>query len=233
MKNIIVYCLWGSDDKYWKGAVENIKLAKIYYPNFICRFYVDKECSLDLIDTLKSDNTEIIILEGKRDINSADVRFTHNGIFWRFLSLKDNDIDIILSRDCDSRISQREVECVNQWLLTDKKFHIMRDHPYHQVPILAGMWGCRNNILSNIDDLLNEWSKCTSKGRFQAEDQDFLGQIIYPIVKNTSLEHSEFNISFGNNIYKFPTVRNNFEFIGDVFDENNNRHPDYWKIINR
>ena len=46
-------------------------------------------------------------------------------------------------------------------------------------------------------------------------DQDFLGQVIYPYVKNKSLEHSEFR----GDIKSFPTVRNNFEFVGDVFDE--------------
>jgi len=58
-------------------------------------------------------------------------------------------------------------------------------------------------------------------------DQDFLGQVIYPYVKNKSLEHSEFR----GDIKFFPTVRNNFEFVGDVFDENDIRHPDYWKLI--
>jgi hypothetical protein len=232
MKNIIVYCLWGSDNKYWKGAVENIKLAKIYYPDFICRFYVDNKCDENLIDTLKGDNVEVVILNGERNIISLDERFTHNGIFWRFLPLKDKEINVILSRDCDSRISKREAEAVKQWLTTNMNFHIMRDHPYHQVPILAGMWGCKNNILSNIDELLDKWINFNNKGKFQAEDQDFLGQFIYPIVKNSALEHSEFNISFGNNIYRFPTIRENYEFIGDVFDENNNRHPDYWKKIN-
>ena len=34
-----------------------------------------------------------------------------------------------------------------------------------------------------------------------------------------------------NVIIPFPTNRNNYEFVGDVFDENEQRHPDYWKII--
>lgn len=230
MKKIIVFSLWGDKEMYWKGAVENIKLAKTYYPDFTCRFYVDSS-QKELAKKLESsNNTEIVFLKDEKSLKFPDERFTHTGLFWRFLPLKDNDIEILLSRDCDSRISFRESKAVEEWLKTDKNFHIMRDHPYHQVPILAGMWGCRNNILSNIDEYLINWGNHT-KGRYQAEDQDFLGQIIYPLVKNTSMEHSEFNISYGNNIKNFPTIRENYEFVGDVFDENNVRHPDYWKII--
>jgi hypothetical protein len=45
------------------------------------------------------------------------------------------------------------------------------------------------------------------------------------------MEHSEFNISYGNEIRNFPEKRVDYEFIGDVFDENDNRNPDYWILI--
>jgi hypothetical protein len=64
-------------------------------------------------------------------------------------------------------------------------------------------------------------------------DQDFLARVIYPIVYDNSLEHSEFNIKFLREVRKFPTERLEYEFVGDSFDENNNRHPEYWKIIKR
>jgi len=163
--------------------------------------------------------------------NNLSSRFNHSGLFWRFLALSDKDISVLLSRDCDSRISPREVSAISEWLSSDKDFHIMRDHPYHQVPILSGMWGCRNGILSNIDDLLLQWESHSPKGRYHAEDQDFLGQIIYPLVCNNSMEHSEFNLKYNGEIRPFPYIRDNYEFVGDVFDEKNVRHPDYWRLI--
>ena len=218
---------------YWNGALYNIELAKKYYPDYICRFYIDKNSKKELIETIKGDNVETILMEPKEyTFNNQNSRFNHSGIFWRFLPLKEEDIDIILFRDCDSRISEREVSAVNEWLSTDKDFHIMRDHPYHPWPILTGMWGCRNNKILNIDDLLLKWETHTPKGIYQADDQDFLGQLIYPMTINNSLEHSEFGIRVGKLETKpFPTPRNDYEFVGDVFDENNNRHPDYWRII--
>jgi hypothetical protein len=227
MKNIIAYSLWGESDKYWKGAEENIKGAKKYFPDFICRFYVDKKCNSTLLKYLYHNNAEIIIVD-------SDISW--HGMFWRFYAAAENDLDCLLIRDTDSRFSDREFFAVNEWLKTDKKFHIMRDHPYHGVPILGGMWGCKGNILSNMGVLIGNWCNHThTKGNWRnvqvAGDQDFLGQIIYPIVVNNALEHSEFNLNFGGNIKTFPTKRIEYEFVGDVFDENNNRHPDYWKII--
>ena len=232
MKNVIAYSLWGNNPIYWVGARRNIELVNEYLPGWICRFYIDKTCSTDLINTIKGENVEVILM-GNDVYNYSNLseRFNHSGLFWRFLPLSDDNVNILISRDCDSRISQREVNAINEWISSDKDFHIMRDHPYHQVPILSGMWGARNKILKNINELLKDWSQYENKGVFHAEDQDFLGQIVYPIVRNNSMEHSEFNISYGNDIRPFPTIRNNYEFVGDVFDENDIRHPDYWKII--
>jgi hypothetical protein len=152
-------------------------------------------------------------------------------MFWRFWAAADPDVNIFLSRDCDSRLSNRESAAVSEWLASDKNFHIMRDHPYHTVPILGGMWGCRGGILRsdkiNILNLINNWTHFSIKGC----DQDFLGQVIYPMIKDTAMEHSEFNLKFGGEIRAFPTSRNDYEFVGDVFDENDIRHPDYWRLI--
>ena len=37
----------------------------------------------------------------------------------------------MLSRDCDSRLNKREKLAVDELLKSDKNFHIMRDHPWH------------------------------------------------------------------------------------------------------
>jgi len=220
MKNLIAYSLWGEHPMYWIGALKNIEQAKKYFPGWICRFYIDKDCKQELINTIKGDNVEVILVDSKDSFH---------GMFWRFWASEDNDVNIFLSRDCDSRFSIREINAINEWLKSDKDFHIMRDHPYHTVPILGGMWGCRNGIMRkiNLSKLIENWGKYERKGI----DQDFLGEIVYPLVKNNTLEHSEFNLNFGVQTRRFPTERINYEFVGDVYDENDLRHPEYWKII--
>ncbi len=219
-KNIVAFSLWGDHPMYWVGALRNIEQIKKYFPNWICRFYIDKNCKTELVDTIKGDNVEVVLVESKDNFH---------GMFWRFWASEDENVDIFLSRDCDSRFSNREILAIREWLKSDKDFHIMRDHPYHTVPILGGMWGCRNGLMRKIglSNLIENWGKYERKGI----DQDFLGQVIYPLVKDTSMEHSEFNLRFGGEIKPFPHIRKNYEYVGDIFDENDIRHPEYWKLI--
>jgi hypothetical protein len=113
----------------------------------------------------------------------------------------------------------------------------MRDHPYHTVPILGGMWGSRNGLMRKIklDELIKDWNaeKVGVSLWQNGPDQDFLAQCVYPLVVGESIEHSEFGLRYGGNIRPFPTNRKNYEFVGDVFDINEVRHPDYWTIIKR
>lgn len=222
MKNVVAYSLWGDHPMYWNGALRNIELVNKLYPGFIVRFYIDKDSKPELIESIKGENVEVFLVESKDSFH---------GMFWRFWAAEDPDVDIFLSRDCDSRPSEREVLAVNEWIKSDKDFHIMRDHPYHTVPILGGMWGCRNGIMRKLGliKMIESWNQYQRKGI----DQDFLGRCIYPLVYKTSMEHSEFNLRFGGEIRPFPTIRNDYEFVGDVFDENDVRHPDYWNIIKR
>jgi hypothetical protein len=220
MINVISYSLWGNHPIYWKGALRNIEQVKEYFPGWICRFYIDESCNQKLIESIKGDNVEVIL------VNSKD---SFHGMFWRFWAAEDENVDIFLSRDCDSRFSEREVLAIKEWLDSDKDFHIMRDHPYHTVPILGGMWGCRNSLMKKIGliKMIESWGQFQRKGI----DQDFLGRCVYPLIINNCMEHSEFNLNFGGSIKPFPTIRNNYEFVGDVFDENEVRHPDYWLLI--
>lgn len=216
MKKIISFSLWGNNPKYTVGAIKNAELSKTIYPDWICRFYCGKSVPSDIIEKLKSyDNVEIIEMDEDGD---------WNGMFWRFYACE--DADVMISRDTDSRLNVREKSAVDEWINSDKDFHIMRDHPYHNVLILGGMWGVRNGLLKNIIPIINEYNK----GNFWQVDQNFLREKIYPIIKDSSFIHDEFT-NFENWGKPFPIERNNKEFVGDVFDENDIRHPDYYKFI--
>ena len=59
VKKVIAFSLWGQSPKYWVGARRNIELAAIYYPGWICRFYVEKGLPGNLVATLQGDNVEV------------------------------------------------------------------------------------------------------------------------------------------------------------------------------
>jgi len=216
MKKIISYSLWGDNPKYTIGAIRNAELTPIVYPGWISRFYCGESVPTDIIKSLISlPNTEVVMM---------DVEGDWTGMFWRFYACEDSDI--MLSRDTDSRLSNREKLAVDEWLESNKDFHIMRDHPYHKTEILGGMWGVRNGLLKNIKELIGDYTK----GDFWQVDQNFLREKIYPLVINNSFTHDSY-LNYNINSKPFPSERINREFVGDVFDENETRHPEYYKFI--
>lgn len=218
MKKIISFSLWGDNPKYTIGAIRNAELTPIIYPGWVSRFYCGESVPKDIIKTLISlPHTEVVMM---------DVDGDWTGMFWRFYACEDSDV--MISRDTDSRLSIREKIAVDEWLESNKDFHIMRDHPHHNTAILGGMWGVRNGLLKNIKTLIQEYNK----GNFWQVDQKFLKEKIYPIVVKTSLIHDSF-FNFNEGATKFTTKRINQEFVGEVFDENNSRHPEHYKFISK
>lgn len=217
MKKIISFCLWGEDPKYTIGAIKNTQLAQEIYPGWECWFYVADNVPQNIINQLQFiPNTKIINM-GKGDWTS---------MFWRFLPASNSNVSVMLSRDTDSRLSLREKAAVEEWLLSDKQFHIMRDHPYHGTEILGGMWGVKNPLLQDMKQLIDDYVK----GDFWQVDQNFLTEVIYPKVKDTSLSHDSYFIKYGDTL-PFPTERQNKEFVGDVFDENDSQPHNFQKYI--
>jgi hypothetical protein len=143
-------------------------------------------------------------------------------MFWRFSSSYDPNVSVSIFRDTDSRLSMREKYAVDEWLLSDKTFHIMRDHPFHRFPILGGMWGFKRNNKYNMQILLNNFNKTNEYGT----DYAFFGTVLYPLIGEDKLVHDEF---FDKK--SFPIARAGSEFVGDVFDEYDIRHSEYQKYI--
>ena len=214
MKKIISFSLWGDNPIYTQGAIRNVQLAKELFPNWICRYYLDKNVPDDIVSKLKDNGAEVY-----KYMKDGD----WYAMFWRFLPASDPDVDVMISRDCDSRLTIREKEAVEEWLQSDKLFHIMRDHPYHKTEILGGMWGVKKPLLSNMKDLMAGYKI----GNFWQTDQNFLREKIYPIVKEQAMVHDEF---FEKN--NFPSNRTNGEFIGEAYNEKDEPlHPEHREML--
>jgi len=132
------------------------------------------------------------------------------GAFWRFYSMFQNDDDIVISRDSDSRLSERELKCVNEWIESDKKFSIIRDHERHyDWPMLAGMWGMKGSL---DDSILSSMEKYAQR-HFYTSDQIFLKDIIWDIAKDNSLIHGFLEVEW------MKQTRDKNHFIGQGYDK--------------
>lgn len=200
---LITFSLWGIDFKYLKGALRNAELAKEIYPDWICRFYVGKSVPYPYILQLKSfDNVQVVEREEYGD---------WRGMFWRFLPASEEGIEAMISRDTDSRLTLREKAAVDAWMASEKGFHIMRDHPWHKFPVLGGMWGVKSGVLPDMENMIENFAQQDKYGT----DYEFFAQEVMPIIQNDVMVHDEF---FSNS--PFPTPREGCEFVGQVFDEN-------------
>ena len=230
MKKIISFSLWGDIELYTNGAIQNVILSKIVYPDWICRFYIPKEISIKTNDMgpdkhSNKDNTYTItkvptevITELKNygaEIVIIDSEGCWYSMFWRFYAI--SDADVVIFRDCDSRLSFREKYAVDEWIQSDKKVHIMRDHPWHGATILGGMWGLKKGILDDIKTII-EGTTTQNNGYWQC-DQDFL-KSQYPRLLPYAMIHNEF-INAEHSAKHFPKPRYKDQYVGQPYDENN------------
>jgi hypothetical protein len=204
---IISFSLWGQNAKYCVGAVKNAKLAHNIYPGWICRFYVGTSVPKDIIEQLEqSGNTELIFTD------LDDWRL----MSWRTLPISEKNVEVTILRDGDSRLTLREKLCVDEWIKSDFKISNIVDHPYHTAPLMGGLCGFKTGLIPNIKELLEQYNP----GSYWQSDQEFLRDVIFRRFHNTVMYHNEVVPSFP--MRAFPSKRKEYEFCGEVFDENDN-----------
>jgi hypothetical protein len=205
MKKIISFCLYGSDTRYTNGIICNIELAQIIYPSWICRIYYGQSVPPKVIQQIRSyPNTELILMkEGENELSP---------MIWRFLAI-DDDIEVMLSRDADSRLSYREKICVDLFLKSNYLLHSIRDNPSHN-NIMGGMWGIKKNNKANITELSKEWN-----GILYDYDQKFLREKIVPIFQDSYLIHCS------TYLHTFPVSKTNEYFVGGWWPADNFGQP--------
>lgn len=175
MKKIISYSLYNKRPKDVVNGIINCFLAKEIYSGWICRFYIDDTIPESIKKCLKTfDNVEIV--EMPRHESSE-------AMLWRFLPASEDDVEVMISRDADSWLSYREFACVEEFLKSEKTFHIIRDHCYHSKKIMGGMWGAKKGAIPNMKELVDEYVK---NNKF---DQEFLAEQIYPKVIGNAMVH--------------------------------------------
>lgn len=213
-RKIISFTLWGNNPKYTVGALENSKLQPIHFPDWTCRYYVDvSSVPPDIIKQLADTGSQI------RTVAHGN----WNNMFLRFLAAEDSPV--MISRDCDSRLSARDFSAVSEWLESDKAFHIIRDHPAHGASILGGMWGARYGILKNIRHMIADFlHRRGMESNYYQIDQQFLYECVFPLVQPYSFVHDSFICNFGDKEHhRIKMERIDGDHIGSIFNEKNER----------
>jgi hypothetical protein len=206
---VISFSLYGSSEKYLVGALKNVYLSKLFYPKWILRFYHSQNVPNKTLDLLQAKGAELRLIQNL-PLTTA--------MYWRFLVLDDLTVDYYLIRDCDGRFTNRERVAVEEWLNSSFKFHAMRDHPFHSIPMMGGMWGGSKFVF--FKDIYKKLENITSFN--YGDDQNFLSKYIYPFIKENLLVHDSFHCTEYKNSIPFPSKRMGNQHVGQAFDKNDN-----------
>lgn len=188
VKNVISFSLYGNNPLYTLGAIENARISRLVYPNWIPYFFV-KDVDKTIIKALESWGAKVIPITHKYSSKEETIA---KCTFWRYYPLMDKSIDRVIFRDCDTRLSHREKQAVNEWIASDRKFHLMFDHIQHTTEIMGGMWGAKGGLIPNIKNLIRNYFERNDQYYkiCRTYDQLFLKHIIWPnYVKQNYLAH--------------------------------------------
>jgi hypothetical protein len=206
-------------DKIWSYTLAYISEAKSFYPDWRVRvYYHNLNLTFNQIIEMEKRFDNVDFCDVLNIPQLGNVASYMSGRFHRFIGIADRFVDMYMSRDIDSPILEREVISVNQWILSNKLFHIMRDHFLHYDFILAGLWGfkisknetLRKEIRQRLfsKSLMNCYNSMTG-------DQDFLYDFIWPIAEKNSIQHDSFHCQLFN--YSIPFTKSelsNSHFVG-------------------
>jgi len=181
MKQVISYSLYGNQLRFLVGAIKNAQLAQVFFPGFTVRYYVGAS-----VPTWTRSTLDLF-----PNVEQVEVDLPENSLarMWRFKAICDPTVDVVLSRDCDARLSLREAEAHQEFLDSGFGFHIIRDHPTgHGYLISAGMIACRTKDLHFFQKI---WDETPLRDTYM-QDQEFMAHQIYPHVAANCLIHDEY-----------------------------------------
>lgn len=218
-QNVISYSLYGEfPTDYHRGLEHLVPDVKRLYPGWIMRVYHDEDfwhsknqtqwaCSL----ACNNPHLDFCDISNIPDFgNLSTVRKTVK----RFIVVGDSTVNRYLVRDLDSPILQREVDAVNEWIDSGKGYHVMRDHAYHGVSMLAGMWGgCNSYQLSSSLPLTDLRRQMLQYGTTMG-DQPTLWKAMWPQIKDNVMAHDSFTCNGFKGSKPFPTKRDGENFVG-------------------
>ena len=212
MVKIFSFCLYGRNPKYTLGMIENVKIINGKFNGWYIYIYYNNVPE-NIIEQLQLYNNVVLI---------KSTYTNHKTMLDRFKPIDNVDVDIMMVRDADSRIHDRDLWAINEFINSDKKLHIIRDHRCHQRPIMAGLFGMKRGFVDfNIENAIKIFERQNADA-YQV-DQNFLEQFIYPIAIKTNdyLLHGNKIAENENSIpFLYPVV--NRDFCGQVIDYKDN-----------
>lgn len=191
--NVFSFCLYGTASYYYTGLLENIRTIQQYYPDFSIVVYLG-ECNASWV---LPDSVRVIHTGKAGPIN----------MLFRYKALADADVGFV--RDADSRITERDRWCINEFLRSSYSYHIIRDHVWHRSKIMGGMFGWKKRYVVEFDE---------AHPSGYGYDEQILSQQVYPLIRDQTLVHTNINGYLGEHSERIAIPHiDSRDFVGNVY----------------
>lgn len=205
--NAFSFCIYGQNEYYYNGLLENIKLIKEYYPDYLIYIYVGNDSRMDLINDMVNLYHKIVW------------RYTNEtgaiNMVYRFFAIDDLKIKTVHVRDADSRVHERDRWAIDTFMKSDVLAYTIRDNVVHDVRMMGGLWGCRKLSFS-IQSLFQmyRFPLLESENQF-GYDQQFLSKFLYPYLIHSFMVFTNYcTLSDLEKIVPFPDTLRKDTFCG-------------------
>jgi hypothetical protein len=218
MNIIFSFSLYGDNRKYSDPLFINMNVIKSNFNNFEIYIYYDSSVPSLIINELKKKGANVFEMTTK--YNTATEKMS-----WRYGPIFNNLTDCCIIRDSDSVISIREIGLIKEWLNSSYNFHIIRDHPLHNMPIMGGLFAIKKPIFDRFQKQFRSKFKKYISLEYNG-DQLFLAHEIYPLVVDDSfIQTSCFSFMF-EKVLRIKKAKNPANYIGSVYlgDQKYNSH---------
>ena len=196
LRTVVSFSLYGFVNKYIGGLLQNCKDINKLYPHFWIYVYIGNDVDKDIL------NEKFWSIRNLQFIETGELG--HINMSYRFIAIDRPEVGVMFSRDCDSRINERDQFCMNEFLKSDKLFQIIRDHEQHGVLVLGGTFGVKKGALYfSVRDALLRHNELKKINEYD-HDQQFLSIVIYPVVKEKTLVFDSFFDFPGETPNKIP-----------------------------
>lgn len=191
------------------GVLRNVQLTRVLMPDWILRVYTANGISERWLNKFKKLKAQIVrVTNPKTPIELAP-----------FKIIQDEKVDIFVIRNATSRLSERDVSSIEDWINTNAGFHCIRDHPRHKNMKLAGYGtvGGKRKILAQL--LKQPWKYLNS---LTVSPWTWLQDHLYPAIEDTIMCHDSVSCRSWPKSKPFRVKRFKNEYIGRKFNERMN-----------
>jgi protein O-GlcNAc transferase len=213
MIKVFSFTLFGDQDRYCKGMLCNVEEIEKRFPDFKIWIYIGDSVPNSILIELANHSSVKLLFTGETGMVNK---------VYRYLPIDDPEVELMIVRDSDSRVYQRDEQSVHDFMKSEKRFQIIRDHRVHTIPILGGLFGVKKGCLEMpmIALLTIFFEHDVKRENFGYEDdQNFLRRWVYPRIVYDAYIQDEYDQHFEppSMHVKISTPRVFPDFIGQIY----------------